>query len=52
MTAWLHRGFTLIELLVALAIAGILLLLAMPGYTQWVADNEIRTGAQSVAAGR
>ena len=51
MTAWLHRGFTLIELLVAMSIAGLLLVMAMPGYTLWVLDNEIRNGAQSVAAG-
>jgi len=51
MPARLHRGFTLIELLVAMAIGILLLVLAMPSYTQWIADNEIRNGAESVASG-
>jgi type IV fimbrial biogenesis protein FimT len=51
MAARLHRGFTLIELLVAATIAVLLLVLAMPSYTLWVADSEIRNGAQSVAGG-
>jgi type IV fimbrial biogenesis protein FimT len=45
------RGFTLIELMVALAIASMLLLMAAPLYTQWVADNQISNGAQSIADG-
>ena len=44
-------GFTLIELLVALTIASILLVLAAPLYTTWVADNQISNGAQLVADG-
>ena len=51
MTARFHRAFTLIELLVAMTIAGLLLVLALPNYTQWMADSEIRNGAQSVANG-
>ena len=46
-----HRGFTLIELLVTATIAIILLLLATPLYGVWVADNEVRNGAESVASG-
>ena len=45
------RGFTLIELMVALAIAVLLLVLAAPGYATWVADQQIRAGAESVASG-
>jgi len=44
-------GFSLIELLMGLAIGAILLLLAMPGYVQWIADTQVRNGAESVAAG-
>jgi type IV fimbrial biogenesis protein FimT len=51
MTASLHRGFTLIELLVAMTISVLLLLLAIPGYTGWVADNEVRNAAESAASG-
>jgi prepilin-type N-terminal cleavage/methylation domain-containing protein len=46
-----RRGFTLIELLVALAILGILTVLAMPRYIEWIADAHIRNGAESVVAG-
>lgn len=51
MSAAAHRGFTLIELLVAAAISVILLLLAMPAFTGWVADSEIRNGTESIATG-
>jgi len=47
----LSDGFTLIEILVALAIAVILMLLAAPGYAVWIADGQVRAGAESVAAG-
>jgi len=46
-----HRGFTLIELLITATVAILLLLLAMPGYTLWVADSQIRNAAESVASG-
>jgi type IV fimbrial biogenesis protein FimT len=45
------RGFTLIELLIALAIASILLVLAVPQYATWVADSQVRAGAQLIADG-
>jgi type IV fimbrial biogenesis protein FimT len=44
-------GFTLIELMVSLTIAAILLVLAAPLYSEWVADNQISNGAQLVADG-
>jgi len=45
------RGFTLIELLIALAIAGILLMLALPQYATWLGDSQVRAGAQIIADG-
>jgi type IV fimbrial biogenesis protein FimT len=45
------RGFTLIELMIALAIASILLMVAAPLYGTWVADNQIKAGAQLIADG-
>ena len=36
---------------VAMTISILLLLLAVPGYTVWVADNEIRNAAESVSSG-
>jgi len=44
-------GFTLIELMIGLAIAAILLVLAMPGYSTWIADSQIRNAAESIASG-
>ena len=45
------RGFTLIELMIGLAIAALLVMLAMPGYSVWIADAQIRSGAESIASG-
>ena len=51
MTQAAHRGFSLIELMMALALAALLLVLAAPNYAIWVADGQIRAGAESVASG-
>lgn len=50
-TPRLRRGFTLIELVIGLAIAVLLLVLAAPSYTAWVADQQIRAGAETVVSG-
>lgn len=44
-------GFSLIELMIALAIAAALLMLAAPNYTSWLADGQIRAGAESIVSG-
>jgi type IV fimbrial biogenesis protein FimT len=41
-------GVTLIEMLVALAIGGILLVLAVPGYRAWIADMEVRDRVEAL----
>jgi type IV fimbrial biogenesis protein FimT len=48
-----HRpsGFTLIELLIGLAILAILLVMSLPRYIEWIADTQVRNGAESLAAG-
>ena len=46
-----QRGVTLIEILVTFAIAALLLTLALPQYSTWLADNQVRNGAQSVSEG-
>lgn len=51
LTASTTRGFTLIELLIALAIAALLLMLAAPGLSVWIADNQIANGAQLIEGG-
>lgn len=45
------RGATLIELCIAMAIAVMLIVIAVPGYTTWVADGQIRAGAESIVTG-
>lgn len=45
------RGFSLIELMVALSIAVLLIVLALPGYSAWVADGQITAMAESIASG-
>ena len=44
-------GFTLIELMIGLAIAALLVVLALPGYSAWIADAQMRNGAESIASG-
>src|SRR4030095_14333779 len=44
-------GFSLIELMIGLAIAGLLVMLALPGYSTWIADAQIRNAAESIASG-
>jgi len=41
------RGFTLLELMVALAVLGVLLAAAVPGFTAYTANNSLRSSAQA-----
>lgn len=41
------RGFTLLELTVALAVLGVLLAAAVPGFTAYSANNSLRSAAQA-----
>jgi type IV fimbrial biogenesis protein FimT len=47
----LRRGFTLIELLIALAIFGILLMLAGPMYSEFMANSQIRNATDAMLNG-
>lgn len=51
MNATASHGFTLIELMIAITLFAILSLLAMPLYSQFMANTQIRTAAESVLAG-
>jgi len=46
-----QSGVTLIELMVTIAIATLLVTLAVPGYTTWIGDSQIRNGAESLGSG-
>ena len=51
MNAKRAAGFSLVELMIGLAIAAILVILAMPSYSVWIADAQIRNAAESIADG-
>ena len=42
------RGFTLVEISITLAIASILLFLAMPAFSGWVANAKVRTATETL----
>jgi type IV fimbrial biogenesis protein FimT len=46
-----HRGFTLIELLVTITIFTTLLLLALPMYSEFTANTQIRNGVENTLMG-
>jgi len=45
------RGFSLIEALVALVIAGVLMAVAAPAFSTWIAGSRIRSTAEAMLAG-
>jgi type IV fimbrial biogenesis protein FimT len=45
------RGFTLIELLITVALLGVLAVLGMPSYQEWMQNTRIRTTAESIQNG-
>jgi type IV fimbrial biogenesis protein FimT len=44
-------GFTLIEMMVTITLMSILMMLAMPSFTTWVANNKVRTVSDSLQNG-
>lgn len=46
-----QRGVTLVELMIALAVFGILVMMALPDYTAWIQNTKIRNAAESVQNG-
>ena len=46
-----QRGVTLIELFIGIGIAGILLVLALPNFTAWIQNTQIRNAAEAIQNG-
>lgn len=46
-----ERGFTLIELMIAIALMSILIVMAMPAFTTYIANTKVRASAESLLAG-
>lgn len=46
-----QRGFNLIELMIAVTLLGVLLMLGLPEYREWIQNTQIRTSAESVQNG-
>ena len=49
--AMLNRGFSLIELMIALAVLGMLIMIALPNMGTWLQNTQIRTSAEGMQAG-
>jgi len=47
----IQRGITLIEMMIALVIIAMLILVAMPSFSAWLANAQIRNGAEAVLNG-
>lgn len=46
-----QRGFTLIELVIAIAILGILIVLGIPSFSEWIHNTQVRNAAESALNG-
>lgn len=46
-----QQGVTLIELMIGLAVLAILITMAMPSFSAWIANTQIRNGAEAVLNG-
>jgi type IV fimbrial biogenesis protein FimT len=47
----LQRGFTLIEVLMSIAVLGILIMIAMPSFGEWLQNQQLRAGAEATLNG-
>jgi type IV fimbrial biogenesis protein FimT len=53
--SWLHpagqRGMSFVEVLISLVILVILILVGVPGFTEWLNNGQIRTATESILSG-
>ncbi len=47
----LPRGFTLIEIMVSLTVLGILLMVALPSFTEWLQNQQLRAASEATLNG-
>ena len=45
------RGFTLIEIMVSLAVLGILLMVALPNFSEWLQNQQLRAASEATLNG-
>jgi len=45
------RGFSILELMIGLGLLGVLLMLAMPTFTQMLQNTKLRAGTEAISAG-
>lgn len=46
-----NNGFSLIEPMIAITIIGLLLVIAIPSYSEWIQNTQIRTATESIQNG-
>jgi type IV fimbrial biogenesis protein FimT len=46
-----QRGFNLVELMITITVLGILLMVGLPAYTDWMQNLKVRSGTESVQNG-
>jgi type IV fimbrial biogenesis protein FimT len=42
-----QRGFTLVEVLISITVLGILIMMAMPSFGEWLQNQQLRAGAEA-----
>ena len=47
----IHDGFSLIELMVGVAVMAVLVALALPSFTDWIRNNQVRVAAETLREG-
>ena len=46
-----QRGFTLIEIMISLTVLGILLMVALPSFSEWLQNQQLRAASEATLNG-